>query len=268
MNDTGVRSITSLNTHAGGPYGHPIQKNKKGKCVNPYITIDGPMRCRKIDCPSCKELRRFEWLGRLAAEAFTAKAVRFVTLTYSDEYLKSGVGLPPEHIKKYVRQRRRKYSFKHYTVGEYGEKTGRPHWHSIQFYEDVVPSEVLDFSMLQFGWGKGNSQYEIPRSIAGSCAYLYDYVDKGGKALRPSPGIGYEYLRRHARFLARNRRPLVERGAIRYTVANSRDLSGNLWKYFFPISHHWTQDFVEEYLDEWELTQKDEPPCDYMKGIY
>ena len=48
-----------------------------------------------------------------------------------------------EHIKRFHQHFRRKYgirNLKYYTVGEYGGKNWRPHFHSIMFN---VPMEVL-----------------------------------------------------------------------------------------------------------------------------
>lgn len=213
-----------------------------------------------MHCDFCRTLRRSEWLGRLAAEAFTSKAVRFVTLTYDDEHVEAGFPLPPEHFKDYCKARRRKYPFKHFTVGEYGDQTGRPHWHSLQFYSGRVPTEPLNFSSLWrgSGWAKGNSQYELPKSMAACCAYVWDYLDKGGKGLRPSPGIGREYLLDWSRMRARNGRTLTSAAGIRYTVPNSRTKEGKLWEYYFPCNHPWAIDMAEAYIDEWELTRNEE----------
>jgi len=220
-----------------------------------------------MNCPHCKSIFRQHWLGRLAAEAFTSDYVRFVTLTYDEEHLDDrAFALDNEHFKDYSKSRRRKYDFKHFTVGEYGDKTGRPHWHSLQFFKGKPPVEPLDFAQVQYGWRKGNSLYQTPNSVAACCAYVYDYLDKGGKALRPSPGLGKQYLFAFARMQARNNRRLTDHVGIRYTVPNARRTDGVSWYYHIPPSHHWASDIAAEYVEEWERTQ-DGPLIDPLRNI-
>jgi len=221
-----------------------------------------------MNCDYCKKLKRSEWLGRLAAEAFQADFVRFVTLTYDDDHVDNATQLPATHIKKYMERRRTKYALRHFTVGEFGDKTHRPHWHSLQFYYGKQPDDQLDYSERHFGWGRGNSQYEKPRSIAGCCAYIYDYLDKGGKALRPSNGIGKDYLLKFARLQARNRKPLTrdDRGVINFYVPGVRTPQGSLWQYGFPKHHPWALDMAHAYLAEWQALWTDPSP-DKLMGI-
>lgn len=236
-------------------------------CNSPLI-IDGRWtRCGKMTCEHCKAVKRKYWLGRLAAEAFTADAVRFVTLTYDEDHLDAKAwGLHADHIKDYCKVRRRKYRFRHFTVGEYGDANGRPHWHSLQFFYGVQPQDVLNFSTKTYGWNKGNAEYELPRSVAGAVAYVYDYVDKGGKALRPSPGIGKRYLGNYAKMQARNGLRLTNDYGIVYTVPNARKESGGLWRYQIPNGHPWAGDLADLYIEEWENTRS-EPMTDPLKGI-
>jgi len=237
-------------------------------CPNPekMIKCDNPIQLEtgiKVGCRKCKHClakhRRF-WIGRMAAEAFTSKAVRFVTLTYDPDHLSAARGLPTHHIKQYMKYRRRRYDLRHFTVGEYGEKTLRPHWHSIQFYQDKMPIEPLDFSDRYPHWTHGNSQYEVPRSVSASFSYLFDYLDKGGKGMRASAGLGKDYLMRYAREMARNKRLLISgEGGIQFTVPNAKTKQGTLWKYHVPCSHHYAAQMVDTYLDEWDEHWETEP---------
>jgi len=219
-------------------------------CLNPTSTASaGEQQCRK--CKPCLERRRRHWLGRIAAEAYTSTWMRFVTLTYDDEHLESGLGLPLEHLKDYNKVRRKKYTYKQFAVGELGEKTQRPHWHVLQFGKSLVPETPLDFSARYYGWAKGNSQYEKPRSISGSAAYIYDYMDKGGKAVRPSPGLGKRYLLNWARFMARSGKLLTDQYGIPYTVPNARKPKGGLWQYTMPSGHPYSVEMADVYIEEW-----------------
>lgn len=204
----------------------------------------------------------------MAAEAYTSKSVRFVTLTYDEDNLASGWMLPKDHIKIYNASRRRMFSYKAFVVGEYGAKNERPHWHALQFYPDAVPREPLGFSSTYKYWTKGNSCYELPRSLAASASYLYDYLDKGGKALRPSPGIGRDYLMRYARLLARERRLLVKPDSgIEFTVPGANNKQGQPWVYRVPNWHSYANDMANEYLDAWGEYQSDTPSYAQLERV-
>lgn len=117
---------------------------------------------------------------------------------------------------------------------------------------------MLNFSTRNYGWGRGNSQYEVPRSVAGSVKYVYDYIDKGGRKLRPSPGLGWSYLENWARMKARNGRKLTDAMGIPFSVPNARKPKGGLWQYHFPFNHPWSVRLAEIYAEEWERVQTKE----------
>lgn len=215
----------------------------------------------------CLKRKRRHWLGRMAAEAFTADHVRFVTLTYDDEHVDSAWSLPRSHMKDYYKVRRRKYSLKHFTVGEYGGLRGRPHWHAIQFYYGAAPMEPLEWSDRHFGWAKGNSQYEVARSLAASCSYVYDYIDKGGLALRPSPGIGRRYLLNYARMKARNGRWLCDKYGVPFKVPGANMADGTPWQYWVPFNHTYAAQMAAEFIDEWLATRLEAVPYGNLKFI-
>jgi len=219
------------------------------RCDAPVRTSNGLGQCRK--CPRCKDRQRRFVLGRLGAEAHTSKCVLFATLTYDDQHLETGRSLPLAHVKSYFASLRRKYAVAHFTVGEYGEKTGRPHWHSLLFFQDVVPEFPLNFSSRYYGWSRGNSQYEVPRSMAGSAGYLYDYLDKGGLAVRPSPGLGKRYLLNWACLAAEQRRHLAGPYGIVYTVPGVVTPQGKLWKYTIPSGHRYSVQMADQYIQRW-----------------
>lgn len=225
-------------------------------CDSPLITKDGLASCRK--CEACLKRRRRHWLGRLAAESYTATVTRFVTLTYDDDHVDTALSLPREHVKQWLRNLRSKgYVFKHKTVGEYGDETKRPHWHSMMFFHGKIPDFPLDVNLRQAGWSRGKCQFEKPRSIAGATAYLYDYIHKGGLELRPSPGMALTYLLRWARVQAHNRLLLANEYAIRYNVPGVRDKRGKLWEYHISFSHPYAILMAEEYLRHWDYSRGD-----------
>lgn len=114
------------------------------QCLKPiYITkgIDAlvypegiPVPCGK--CVGCIIARRREWTIRLLSEVSYHDRNVFLTLTYDDDHLPSDYGLHKEHLQKFYK-RLRYYlgnrEIKYYGVGEYGDRTFRPHYHNIIF---------------------------------------------------------------------------------------------------------------------------------------
>ncbi len=68
----------------------------------------------------------------------------FVTLTYSDEKLPSPPSLDVKHWQNFAKRARRKLGpFRFYHVGEYGDRTQRPHYHAILFGLDFRADRIL-----------------------------------------------------------------------------------------------------------------------------
>lgn len=87
-------------------------------------------------CTSCRLAMASEWAARMIHESEYYDSTSFATFTYSDETLpadlsidKTVITLLIKRIRKALEPRRIKY----YANGEYGEKTGRPHYHAILF---------------------------------------------------------------------------------------------------------------------------------------
>jgi hypothetical protein len=59
----------------------------------------------------------------------------FVTLTYDDEHLPEGSNLDVGHARNFIRRLNRRYETprRHYIVGEYGDRSQRPHYHAALF---------------------------------------------------------------------------------------------------------------------------------------
>lgn len=102
-----------------------------------------------------------------------------------------------DDLQKFFKRVRKKYKCKHYSVGEYGSKTGRPHYHSVVFGVLLTQEELQEF------WPLG--QVMVGTSTEASIKYVAGYVSKklgiypGDKADRPpefqvmSQGIGKQW---------------------------------------------------------------------------
>ncbi len=103
-------------------------------------------------CGFCLSNRRKEWSFRLQKEMRYHESCAFITLTYSDSNIRflddinTTTGecrtypvLDKQDLRKFFKRLRKEQKFytdtkiKYYAVGEYGSKSGRPHYHAIVF---------------------------------------------------------------------------------------------------------------------------------------
>lgn len=107
-------------------------------CRHPFISQGMPFPCGQ--CMPCRLQKRRHWTHRILLEAGEYKQNAFVTLTYADETmprLDDGRGtLLPADLQKWlkrIRERIAPVQIRFFGVGEYGNKTQRPHYHVALF---------------------------------------------------------------------------------------------------------------------------------------
>lgn len=184
-------------------------------------------------CAACLNRIRSGWAARLQAEWKASKTAYFITLTYNDDNLPFAVdddglcepSLDKREITLFLKRLRRSLEieyyrstlreimpekhfgmkFRYFLVGEYGTKTGRPHYHLIIFN---LPGNLDTTNyLIQKSWSKKG--LSLGRSYIGSVSdqsinYVAGYVinPKNAESLRISqfalmsrnPGIGAVYL--------------------------------------------------------------------------
>lgn len=87
-------------------------------------------------CIPCLINRRFDWVFRLEQEHKVSKTAYFVTLTYDEKHLRTDGSLNKRDLQLYLKRLRKKdesIRIRYYAVGEYGSKSGRPHYHVLLF---------------------------------------------------------------------------------------------------------------------------------------
>lgn len=99
---------------------------------------DLPMVVPCGQCIGCRLERSRQWALRCELEASLWEHNCFVTLTYNDEYLPSDYSLDKTHFQKFMKRLRKAHGtgIRVYYCGEYGDKSGRPHYHACLFNMD------------------------------------------------------------------------------------------------------------------------------------
>lgn len=179
------------------------------RCISPLLIRTNGRRdfvpCGK--CNFCLQNKRADWSFRLLQESKKAVSSHFLTLTYDDEFVPDNHSLCKRDMQlftKRIRKDNARYSanpLRYYSVGEYGTRTARPHYHSIMFN---LERPVLE--RLQDIWTFGNCH--VGDVSMASIHYVTKYVinkdvdSLGGReppfsVMSKRPGIGVEYVRTH-----------------------------------------------------------------------
>lgn len=116
-------------------------------------------------CLSCRVSKSREWAVRCMHEASMHESNSFITLTYDNEFLPVDGSLNYRDWQLFAKRLRKSMPFRFFMVGEYGEKTWRPHYHALLFGVDF-PDKVYHSKsptghalwvseFLDSCWGKG-----------------------------------------------------------------------------------------------------------------
>lgn len=164
-------------------------------CRNPYVKAGAAFPCGR--CEPCSFNRKRMWKHRIMLESLCHKHNSFVTLTYNDESLPRDEGIPvlrTKHMQDWLKRLRERIDFKirYYGVGEYGDKSDRPHYHILLFgfptcvrsrtlrkalSSEPIAADCCDICRLVHStWGFGN--VDLGTVTSDSAAYVADYTIK------------------------------------------------------------------------------------------
>ncbi|UDN67625.1 replication initiator protein [robinz microvirus RP_76] len=163
--------------------GKPLLTFKPNEAMN----STSPMEIPCNNCMGCKLERSRQWAVRMLHESKCWSQNSFLTLTYSDEEIPTDYGLNLRHFQLFMKRLRfslpQKIRF--YACGEYGDTTGRPHYHAIIFnYDpaDKIKHAVINGNLhytsesLSEAWTHG---FATTADVTfDSCAYVARYVTK------------------------------------------------------------------------------------------
>lgn len=118
-------------------------------------------------CVACRTEQARQWAARISHEALLHDESCFVTLTYSDENLPEHNSLNYEHLQLFWKRLRKHIhprKIRYYAVGEYGDKSLRPHYHACIFGHAFTNQRVIirqepyllwTHADLEMAWGLG-----------------------------------------------------------------------------------------------------------------
>ncbi len=186
----------------------------------------------KLPCGYCWNCRAFmaqQWTIRIQQEASLYENNSFITLTYAPKHLPENGTLVKNDYQQFTKNLRKLFpeiKIRYYQCGEYGDKLGRPHYHSILFglkfpdqkywKKSKSGNKLYISKLLNRAWTKGHAyigsvQYE-------SIAYVARYAMKkitgepaenhyNGKlpeyttmSLKPAIGLPYYDINKHSMF--------------------------------------------------------------------
>jgi len=174
----------------------------------------------------------------------------FLTLTYDDEHLPKGGTLDPDDIKKFMYRYRNNLKkegyppIRYYLVGEYGDKTERPHYHAAIFgvscngpnprYYNGKKCNCNVCRITHDSWkngfiGIGTLENDSASYIAG---YIQKTVKVDGKAVmgltnKKDPLVQNWLKGRHPEFTRMSRRPGIGGDSVDNVVAALKSTYGD-----------------------------------------
>lgn len=129
----------------------------------------------------------------------------FVTVTYADDRLPANGSLDPRELSLFIKRIRKAHGDKirYFACGEYGEKSGRPHYHLVLFgYPNCERGRTSPrrngkccraCDTILETWGKG--KIDVAPLELGSAAYVAGYVSKKNGAGKHGYGKQREFTR-------------------------------------------------------------------------
>lgn len=174
---------------------HRTKNGKSGIVFSAALGfVDQPVQVPCGQCIGCRLERSRQWAIRCVHEASLHDSNCFITLTYSDAHIPLSHSLDKDAFPKFMKRLRKRFGLnskkgtgvKYFSCGEYGEVTGRPHYHACVFGFDFPDKKLLrqnengdkiyTSEALESLWPFGMS--EIGDVTFESAAYVARYVMK------------------------------------------------------------------------------------------
>jgi len=150
--------------------------------VEPYTGLQVPCGT----CILCREEQARQAAIRIAHEATCHERNSFVTLTYNDANLPTYGSLDYRHLTLFQKRLRKSVgAFRYYAVGEYGDKSLRPHYHMCIFGHDFAAGRIITRMSPHMLWTQeqitrcwGMGRVEVGALTFETARYTASYVTK------------------------------------------------------------------------------------------
>jgi len=117
-----------------------FKKTEKAYHAKEYTGLEIPCGY----CILCREEQARQQAIRIAHEATCHEANSFITLTYNDQHKPKYGSLDYQDLVKFWKRLRKQIGeLRYYAVGEYGDKTYRPHYHACLFGHDFTKDAII-----------------------------------------------------------------------------------------------------------------------------
>lgn len=135
-------------------------------------------------CEACRAAHAKDWGIRCWHESLMHSQNCMITFTYDDQHLPADGKIDKHELQVFNHRLRRllKSPIRYLACGEYGDKSGRAHYHMLLFGRDlregsdeIKPGSWLNPAISK-AWGKGNVQ--IDELTDKSAFYVAGYVNK------------------------------------------------------------------------------------------
>lgn len=143
-------------------------------CRKPFYPQSTPFAFGCGQCIPCRVNRRRLWVHRLLLEQKMHGDSVFLTLTYDKDHHPDDGSLQPRDIQLFLKKLRKAVSprkVRFFFVGEYGDRTWRPHYHAALYGISMAEEGVL-----RRAWTKGF--IFVGDLTPASAAYIGGYVTK------------------------------------------------------------------------------------------
>lgn len=188
--------------------------------------------------------RMSHWQTRIVHESKSWEDNSFITLTYGPGNLPPNSSLEHRDYQLFFKRLRKRHSGKtirYYMCGEYGDQTGRPHYHACLFNQDFYDRKehgksgsgetMYESRELTDLWGMGHCT--VQNLTPGTAAYCAGYVLK--KTLGQDAENAYNIITEDGEIL--ERKPP-------YSASSNRPGIGHAWITKYGKDNAFTHDYV------------------------
>lgn len=210
------------------------------------------VRCQR--CLQCKIMRHSQMQSRMQLEFLTSTSAQFLTLTFKD------APEPPDwkHFSDYMkrlrawnRRKKNQLTIRYFAVGEYGEKSGRFHYHAMIYNHIPYPKSGLQH-IKQWPHGHAYIGTVTPSSISYTAQYTTKYPQAGDPKPMAhwslKPGLGAVGMRYIAQYMCDNSIPLPENANCLQIDGKKLFLGKNMMEVFEEVFRENNRPFPKKHI--------------------